>query len=738
MQYLKSNSCLLAVDSSPAFVTGEKRGVYFLGLAQNFEFSTSPARNQSKQIGTQEYGVDAINFSPDILANFSYLSTQDSAVDSLFGMVHRPSGDYQAVFTGINDFSHNVYLFISDLQSNDLIKQITDNQSFSGLSAISIGNCYLTNASLNFAASQLAKSSLSIVASNIKAETLSGNIIQIPAINLESGNSIGAANLILDPNQVFRLPTGNLTGVIPNAWSARFSPTFSNLQAPDQKLADFSLAHVNSIDISIGVDRENSYGFGSDHVYDRPVKFPIQGSLGINGAISEYNSGNFAELMTNEQKYDIQIFNRDPQDVYLSGLSYPTFTGINETGHIVKNRWLKFDNCPMIEKRDSFAINELAQYSVQFGFSATERAGYSYKQGDPTSLDDFYLRSFDLKRLISSDSRELIFDPFCRAYGEDCEVNTMLSQDGYVMCTYDNFVYDGDNPACYLEPSFPTGVFALYLSKTNGSSGSYVPFMGVPSSGQNGGYLQSGTKVFYNYSPSFAFPISGEIFDSTATGDLPNLFYRLGPHRFQYSGGYGMYNITYNMDSEAALSAPSITGSGYVSNYQTRLPFVSGNNHIVEFYKSADGTGLFTGIALRSLSTWGSSVLDIGVLNQSIYYYRPVGIRGSSTLAGPITGYPNPRTRPSGLYFDEGNLTYNEEGTLRWATGMKPAQAYTYNIYRSLSGVSPFSLLGSTTGLSYTDSTMSDAGTYIFRATVAINGFESPTDSSPWTWIESL
>lgn len=446
--FIKSNSCLFAVDSSPAFVTGERLGLYFLSLMENVDFSTSPARTQSRQIGSQNYGVDVVNFSPDIIANLSYLSRQDFDSDSLVGMIYRPSGNYQQVFTGVNDFSFNGYLFFSDLQGYDLIKQIKDANSFSGVNVVSLGNCYLTNASQGYNIGQLAKTTCQIVASNITSETLAGNYMQIPAINLESGTTGDAATIFLNPLQVHRLPTGDLTGVVPNIWSARFRPSFDNLQIPNQRLDSWNDAHIQNMEISLSIDRENSYGFGSDHVYGRDVKLPVQGSISINGLVSNYSTGSFDSLMKNESKQTIEIFHRDPQDEYLSGLSLSDFAALNETGHIVKNRWVKFDDCVLREKRDSLSVNGLYEFSAQFDFAASENKGFSYKQGDTTSVDDFYLRSSDLRRLVSSDGYHLITDPFCRAYTDGCEVETILSADGYIMCTLDNFVRDGENPVC--------------------------------------------------------------------------------------------------------------------------------------------------------------------------------------------------------------------------------------------------------------------------------------------------
>lgn len=442
--YIKSNSCLLAFDNSPAFRTGEKLGLFFAQLLQDVEFSVSPARTQSKQIGSQEFGVDAVNFSPDVIANLSYVSRQDFETDKMLGMLFRPSGTYSSVFSGVRDFSFNSYLFFSEQQSSDLLHQIINQNSFSGIYVVGFGNSYLTNAALSFRANELPKTSCSFIASTLLSEALTGNYMQIPAINLDSGNSSGAAQILLDPAQAARIETGHISGIL-RTWEATFQPSYQNIQIPNQQL---TTAMVNGMEISLSIDRENSYGFGSDYVFGRDIKFPVLGSVAINGIVNQYNSGSFADLMASEQKYTIEIYNRDSQDVYLSGLSIPEITGIEKTAHLVKNRWLKFDNCVLREKKDAATINGLLEFSNQFDVSINENRGMAFKQGEVLSLDDVYLHSSDFHRAVSRDGYLPIHNPFLQYYEGDCSITNLLSSDKEILLTRDNFVAAEEVQAC--------------------------------------------------------------------------------------------------------------------------------------------------------------------------------------------------------------------------------------------------------------------------------------------------
>ncbi len=260
--------------------------------------------------------------------------------------------------------------------------------------------------------------------------------MQIPAINLESGTTGGAATIFLDPAQVSRIQTGNASGIL-KTWAATFQPTFDKVQIPNQNLVN---ANINRMEISFSIDRENSYGFGSDYVASRDIKYPIQGSISINGTINDYNTGDYSSLMTNEQTYNVQIFNRDPQDLYLSGLSNQQISDIDKLGHLTENRWLKFDKCILREKKESLVVGEFFEFANQFDVSLTENRGMTFKQGDEKSVDNVYLHSRDFHRCVSRDGYNPTHNPFLQYYETGCQITNLLSSDKKILLTRDNYV----------------------------------------------------------------------------------------------------------------------------------------------------------------------------------------------------------------------------------------------------------------------------------------------------------
>lgn len=769
--FIKSNSCLLAIDSSPAFSTGERLGLYFVDFLQNFEFSISPPRTQTRQIGSQDFGVDSVNFSPDVLANISFNTRRNFGIEALLGSFFRPSGMYLPVFSGLRDFSFNAYLFTSDLQGYDLIKQIQDSQSFSGLNVISLGNCYLNNLGLNFAANSIPRSSCSFIASNIVSETLTGNYMQIPAINLESGTTGDAATIFLNPNQVDRLPTGYTTGEIINAWSARFQPSFENLQIPHNQLSNFAETAISNMDIAISIDRENSYGFGSDYVFERDVKYPIQGSISIEGLVSNYQTGSFVDLMREERKYSIQIYDRDYQDEYLSGLSLAEFTGINETGHIVDNHWLKFENCVLREKRDSISVNGLFGFSTQFDFAANEFGGFSFKNGDEKSLDSVSPISSDWHELVSSDGESIFGDFFLRYYESDCSVATLLSSDKLILLTTDNFCYDSEVQECVLSPFFYWEGICGYVENTGaGISGSYSlsgSFSNInttrgqinyPVVAYYTGTLENGNSLRTGLFYSGSFIGGTGLMSNTAS----NFYYRINRHRFTYSGG-AIQNFQFNFFPERdSFSTPQITGliwkkwtSPSISDQISILPSTGGGSEAIEFrWRTGDHEWRTSNSNSSSFSSMLRTVPAIGgtgVIHQkqafvgtgisqwesNFFEYYPIGYRGTGILSGSLTGAV--RDCASGLSFDEGSITFNEIATLRWNCFNSGAGIPTgWNIYRFMSGVGVPTKIGSSSSRSYTDGTMNDPGIYGFYVSSLISGYESNTGTSSIAYIEAF
>jgi hypothetical protein len=313
----KSNSAILATSPSPAWTTTEQSG-YFVPLVQGSEISVSVDRQTSKQIGSQKYAIDDIVRSPDVNFNVSYLFSPYLVNEYLFGLYKK---EKLTSPTELNQ-DQNFYLIINDQNGNDFLPSFTGavpRSNFSGVTCISIGNCFLNNYSVGFNVGSLPTVSCSFVGSNLKLDNLTGNRMGIPAINLQSGNQVNSgfvdfsnfktslsgysAQVASDVPNVYRLPVTKPSDV---------QPTLSNLQCGGATLISGAL--IQSFNIDIPIERTNLYGLGSNYVYGRKANSPARGSVSISVIVDDFNTGELASLNRSEQSYDFEIDMQNPKN----------------------------------------------------------------------------------------------------------------------------------------------------------------------------------------------------------------------------------------------------------------------------------------------------------------------------------------------------------------------------------------------------------------------------------------
>lgn len=312
---LKSNSAFLATGPSPAFKTVEESG-FFMPLVQSSEFSISIDRQTSKQVGSQSYAVDDLTRSPNVNFNVDYLFSPLLINEYLLGVYAEDSS------TPLNMINRdqNFYLIMNNQQGSDALKDFSQapfRTNFSGMTCASIGNCFLSNYSLQFNVGSISTASCSFVGSNLKFENLTGDIITIPAINLASGNASGAG--FMD----FSNLAGSLSGEYLNAFgqysNAYSQPALSphNVEAELQNLQCggtplISGALIQSVSIDIPFDRTDLYGLGSNYVYGRKLNLPVRASMNVTAVVQNFNSGDINAMSNSEESYNFRIQFTDP------------------------------------------------------------------------------------------------------------------------------------------------------------------------------------------------------------------------------------------------------------------------------------------------------------------------------------------------------------------------------------------------------------------------------------------
>ena len=456
---IKSNSIILACDLSPAFQAVEdfipyKRGLFPIAFVDNLAFDVQGNRIRSKQVGGQEFSVESLAFSPTVSLSFDYISSLTFDNENLLGMFFEGSGDFESVFKGSNGQSCNLYFILSDLFGLDLIQQIKDRGNLNGLEVISFGNCTLSNYNLAIAAATIPKTSIQMEAVNMEMQVVSSNLIEIPAINLSVGNKDGATQLMINNSEfITNLNALNNSSdgqpILPTYKTTAFHIITENPQVPSIQISPWADAAISSIGFSIGIEREASYGFGSDFIYDKKIKFPIVGNLNISATALALNSGVsiLTGAMSNEPSYSLELQFIDPDELKYIGQSIQTLSGYADQNYkdfLTNNKYLKINNAKL--ESHSHNIDYSSNLTVEFGFSfaCNEQNGLLMKWGQRSEKEGAQLFTYEGLKIQSSDGSGIDLDNYL--YFKDTSgpiipsicASPGLSSDGLLLLTRDN------------------------------------------------------------------------------------------------------------------------------------------------------------------------------------------------------------------------------------------------------------------------------------------------------------
>jgi hypothetical protein len=397
---IKSNSIILATDLSPAFMpvsafASYKKGLYPLAIVNSLSFNVQNSRIQKRQLSSQSLSINALQYSPTVDVSFNYTSSLAFENENFLGIYFRANEDYSSSFLNANDHSCNLYFIISDLYSSDLIKHIQTRGNLNGLTTIAFGNCSLANYSLSLQANDLPSVSAQMQAVNMEMKTISSSAdplfsaISTPAINLAAGDQVGGSQLLIDNNlfiehlQRLNTQSGNFP-ILPTRDSLYFQITNQNLQVPSVKISPSEDSAINSLELSFGIERENSYGFGSNFIYDSKIKYPILGNLSLSATSLNLHTGDgsLTGSMRSEQDYSLELM----------------FSGVNENSKFIKINNAKLDS-------HSYEMDYAGTLSAQyaFNFECNEATGMAVKWGQGPvgstgvlfSSENLQLRSFD-------------------------------------------------------------------------------------------------------------------------------------------------------------------------------------------------------------------------------------------------------------------------------------------------------------------------------------------------------
>jgi hypothetical protein len=726
---IKSNSIILASDLSPAFqAVGDfvpyKRGLFPIAFVDNLAFDVQGNRIRSKQIGGQEFSVESLAFSPTVSLSFDYVSSLTFDNENLLGMFFKGRGDFQSVFKGSNGQSCNLYFILSDLFGLDLIYQIKDRGNLNGLEIISFGNCTLSNYDLAIAAASLPKTSIQMEAVNMEMQVVSSNLVNVPAINLAVGNKDGAAQLSINNSEfITNLNALNtsVTGqpILPTYQTTAFNIVTENPQVPSIKISPWADAAISSIGFSIGIEREASYGFGSDFIYDKKIKFPIVGNLNISATALALNSGVpiLTGAMSNEPSYSLELQFIDPNELKYINQSIGTLSGYadqNYKGFLTNNKYLKIDNAKL--ESHSHSIDYSSNLTVEFGFSFTcnEQNGLLMKWGQRSEKEGAQLFTYEGLKIQSSDGSGIDLDNYL--YFNDASTPIIpsicaspgLSSDGLMLLTRDN---TADFINYCVSPPLPTYTCEMAGHSTTNQTYGDLPILIPP------GYLDSDSYITCYYlpppSPTYTCEMAGY---STNPTEFDTVTVTIPSDYDNFGGTISCYNLSSPSPPPSPTPPPqpppppptptiySYNGTDCAASALTIYTFVSPFDVSDFAYSDINATVPYTGYFIHDGET---------------YYYSD-GYGSASECSSSV-----------------GTLTFTAVdgggfGDINWTSA---TNAVSYSVYRSEDSVD-YTEIFTGSANAYEDYDVLGGGNYYWYNVAAFSGISSFSGSPQMVYFE--
>ena len=348
---IQSQKAIVAASNDTGSFKTTNIDLNLINNVQNASFSIAFPHEKSKQLGSQDFSIDNTFIQPDVELTLSYIpepKLQNEINSNFISGGNSYTTDVQAL-AGSLPKNTNFLIINSPDDGKDALDSVTVGGSavnLTGFEAAAFGNCFLTSYGLTYGVNSLPIVTTTYVASNAKFEKLTGTSMESPAINLLQGNNnnVGLLNFTFD--------NGTKDPKVPTPNDPNSSVSFENLQVGGQVISGSHL--VQSVDMSVALQRVSNYGFGSDFSYDRKAEMPADGSFDISSLVSGYENGNITGVLETEQTYSF--------DLVLSS------TDSKKIKYSISNARLQSYN-------SSLPVNGMMSFDAAFTFPVNESAG---------------------------------------------------------------------------------------------------------------------------------------------------------------------------------------------------------------------------------------------------------------------------------------------------------------------------------------------------------------------------
>ena len=284
-----------------------------LNRVQSANFSYTINKQDINQFG-ELARIDSIVLDPPTVnTDFSYYLTDGFNEQALGFYVKTGSIDQKQFVSGhmVGSSGKNIFV-LTGPEGKDVNGRATTGILATDDKCIGIGNCYLSDYSVDLSVGAIPTVSVTMEGANINAVTNTTGAagksnIATPAINQEAGTKLTDIIALETPASTGRLgmPTALRPGDI----------TVSLTDLDGQSLVDLDgagNAHVQSVALSVPLSRTPLQRLGSNFPFAREVDFPVEVSLSVSAVVNETTAYNLADqLKQGEQTATITIADPD-------------------------------------------------------------------------------------------------------------------------------------------------------------------------------------------------------------------------------------------------------------------------------------------------------------------------------------------------------------------------------------------------------------------------------------------
>ena len=258
---------------------------------QSANFSYTINRQDINQFGELARIDSVILDAPTVSTDFSYYLT-DGFNERALGFYVKTGGGSRT-----NDVQFASGHMIGSSGKNLFIVTGPEGKDLNGAGALSsedstigIGNCYVSDYTIDLAVGSIPTASVSLEAANVRSDA-SSDAIDNPAVDQEAGTPMAGTISLPDPtsgpSSIKALRPGDIT------------VSLSNFEG--DTIADLNgagAAHVQSVSINMPLSRSPLQRLGSRFPFAREPDFPINVSMSVSAIVNEEEAMNLASKLT--------------------------------------------------------------------------------------------------------------------------------------------------------------------------------------------------------------------------------------------------------------------------------------------------------------------------------------------------------------------------------------------------------------------------------------------------------